>query len=327
MPPSVFGSSGDNVLITSGGYTFYVAADTVVFAGDTAAFQLIKLAYGPTGSASIVDSTNGLPVNVIAGGITANLVGFCGAIQGIVGGQPVTVDGTVYVAGVSSNPVYVQTGTGYKIEITGGVPLNKNKDAISVFGPNGNTWIYANLVTNAGAQLGVSANPMFVQISGATINATINPTIGVTNSASAPLFVCGVSGATAISATVGNTVGINDTNIVSAINANGVTLNAIYNALSVFGLVRPTSAASGVLSVTTSAQRITGTSGFTCAAGVNFKALGTNTDLIYLGNSGVGSSFGYQLEPGENVFFNVGNANIVWVAAKTGTQSLSYFAS
>jgi hypothetical protein len=326
MPtPSPFGSSGDNVIISSGGFTFYVAADTVQFGGDTAAFQLMKLAYGPTGAATIVDTSNGLPVNVIGGGITANLIGFCGYVQGWAGGTPVTVDGTVYVTGLSSAPAYVRTGSGYQIEITGGVPLNKLKDAVSVFGPNGITWIYANLVTSGGTQLGNSANPMFVQITGATINATINPTVGVTNTSASPLFICGTSGATAVSVTVGNTLTINDTSIVNALNANGVTLNAIYNALSVFGLVRPTSAASGIINVTTGSTWIN--SGFTCAAGVNLKSLGTNTDLIYVGNSSVGSSFGYQLEPGENAFFNVGNANLVYVASKTGTQTLSYFAS
>lgn len=322
---SPFGACGDNVVISSGGFTFYVAADALQFGGDTAAFQLMKLAYGPTGSATIVDTSNGLPVNVIAGGITANLVGFCGYVQGWAGGTPVTVDGTVYVTGLSSAPAYVRTGTGYQVEITGGIPLTKTKDSISVFGPNGVTWIYANLVTSGGTQLGNSANPMYVQITGATINATINPTVGVTNTSASPLFICGTSGATAVSVTVGNTLNVNYSSLLAAVTANGATLDAIYNSLAVFGLVRPTSAASGLLNVTTGATWIN--SGFTCAGGVNVKSLGTNTDIIYVGNSSVGVSFGYQLEPGENAFFNVGNANLVYVMSKTGTQTLSYFAS
>ena len=133
MPdPSPFGPQDDNVIIETGGLTFFVATDSVVFAGVTAQFQLQKLAFGPTGSAQLVTSTSGLPVNVVAGGITANLVGFCGAVQGIVGGTPVAVNGTVYVTGISSSPAYVRTASGYQVEITGGVPLNKTKDAISV---------------------------------------------------------------------------------------------------------------------------------------------------------------------------------------------------
>jgi hypothetical protein len=171
-----------NVLIESGGNTFNVATDAVVFSGATSHFQYMKLAFGPTGSASIVSNTNPLPINVIGGGITANITGFSGAVQGIPGGTPVSVSGTVYATGVTTAPVFVRTSTGYQVEITGGTPISRTKDSISVWGPNGNTWGYTNLVNSSGTEIGNVSNPMFVQISGATINAVINPTVGVTNS-------------------------------------------------------------------------------------------------------------------------------------------------
>lgn len=315
-----------NVLIESGGNTFNVATDAVYFSGATSHFQYMKLAYGPTGAISLVSSSNPFPVNVVAGGITANLVGFCGAIQGIAGGTPVVVSGTVYATGITSSPVYVRTFSGYQVEITGGIPLSKSNSSISVWGPNGNTWSYTNIVDSSGVLMGSSSNPLYTVISGATISVTVNPTVGVTNDvAGNGLRIQGMSGGTVVTVGVTGTVGINDTAILNGMTALGNTLNAIYNALAAFGLVRPTSAASGLLNVTTGATLIN--AGFTCYAGVNLKALGSNTDLIYLGNSSVGTSYGYQLEPGENVFLNVGNANKIYAMSKSGTQVLSYFAS
>lgn len=322
--PAPFGPQDDNVIIETGGYTFYVATDSVQFAGNTAQFQLFKLAYGPTGSASLVSSANGLPVNVIAGGITANLIGFCGAIEGIIGGKPVTVDGTVYAIGISSAPLYVRTFTGYQVEVTGGRYLNKTNDAVSVFGPAGTTWIYANLVNSSGSQLGNSANPMFVQITGATINAFVNPTVGVSNSPSTPLFVAGVSGATALGVNVGNTVGINDTALL-----NGLT--GIYNQLLSLNLglatTMPTGFTTGRVSSTFPAtQQIS--VGFTCGKGVTVKALSTNTDFVYIGNTGsFTSTNGYALDPGDSVFLTIDNINKIFVVSASSTQTATYIAS
>jgi hypothetical protein len=325
MPtPTPFGPEDDNVIIETGGLTFYVATDSVVFGGVTAQFQLFKLAYGPTGSAQIIDSTNGLPVNVIAGGITANLVGFCGAIEGIVGGNPVTVDGTVYVTGISSAPAYVRTASGYQVEITGGVPLNRVKDSVSVFGPSGSTWVYTNLVNSSGTEIGNSANPVYVQISGATINALINPTVGVTNSALSPLFISGVSGATAVSVNVGNTVGVNDTAILSG-------MTALYGQLVSLNLGLATAMPSGFKTGRTSStypavQQLD--SGYTCGKGVSVKALSTNTDFIYLGNSGSFSgSVGHALDPGDSVFLSIDNLSKIYVLSASSTQTVTYIAS
>lgn len=325
MPiPSPFGPQDDNVIIETGGLTFFVATDSVVFAGVTAQFQLQKLAFGPTGSAQIVDSSNGLPVNVVAGGITANLVGFCGAVQGIVGGTPVAVNGTVYVTGISSSPAYVRTASGYQVEITGGVPLNKTKDAVSVFGPSGSTWIYSNLVNSSGTEIGNSANPMFVQISGATINALINPTVGVSNSALFPLFISGVCGATAVSVNVGNTVGVNDTAILTG-------MTAIYGQLLSLNLglatAMPTAFKTGRTSSTYPAvQQLD--SGYTCGKGVSIKALSTNTDFVYIGNSGSFSgSVGHALDPGDSVFLTISNLNKVYIVSASSTQTVTYIAS
>jgi hypothetical protein len=70
-------------------------------------------------------------------------------------------------------------------------------------------------------------------------------------------------------------------------------------------------------------------SGFTCLAGINVKALSTNTDFIYLGNTSglIGSSYGYALDPGEDVFLNIQNTNKIFAVSNTGTQVITYMAS
>lgn len=317
-----------NVQIESGGITFNVATDTVNFYGATSHFQYVKVAFGPTGSASIVSGTNGLPVNVIAGGITASLIGFCGAIQGIPGGTPVAVSGTVFASGISSAPVFVRTQTGYQVEVTGGRSLSKTTDDISVFGPGGVSWINSTLVNTSGISIGTVTNPIYTSIVGATINATINPTVGVTNSESTALFIRGYSSAVAVPVTVGNTaLGLDDTDILNGLTALYSKLNDVYTALGVFGVIKPTGLTAGLLtSVTTSPLQIFST-GYTCTAGINLKASSSNTDLIYVGNSAVGSNLGYILDPGDDFFFNIDNLNKIYVRSKSGTQVLSYIVS
>lgn len=333
IPSPYYGS--DYVVINSGA-TFAIGADPIlnISGGYTTYVQYYKLGFGATGAFSAVSTTNPFPVTMAAG-LTATISGFSGPISvtGVAGGA-VNVLGTVVVSGLTTAPVYVQTAANCRVEVTGGRYLNKSTDSVSVFGPSGSTWLYANLVNDSGVAIGTTANPMQVSFSGVTITANIASTVGVTNSPTGMgLIIQGMSGGYSVAATVGNTVGINDTAILygmtgiySRMGAMGVTLDAIYQALSVFGLVRPTTVRSGVVSMTTGATGIS-TVGFTCAGGVNLKALGTNTDLIYLGGSLVGVSYGYQLEPGENVFFNVSNVNMVYGMAKSGTQTLSYFAS
>lgn len=325
MPaPSPFDGTDPNVFIETGGNSFYVATDAVLFEGVTAQFQFMKLAFGPTGSASIVSSLQPLPVNVLGGGITANLVGFCGAVQGIIGGTPVIVSGTVTTTGITSSPVYVRTFTGYQVEITGGIPLTRTRDSVSVFGPSGSTWAFVNLVNSSGTQIGNSANPMFVQITGATINAVINPTVGVTNDAAGNgLRIQGMSGGTAVATTVGNTVGIVDTNIVSG-------LCAVFGQLTTLNLGLATAMATTFTTGRRSSTfpTVQSLTGFTCGKGVTIKALSTNTDFIYVGNSATFSvSDGHALDPGDTVSLNINNLNKVYVLAASSTQTVTYIAS
>jgi hypothetical protein len=300
-----------NLEIESGGSTFIVASDAVIFQGATAHFQYMKLAYGPTGSATVVSSTAGLPVSVISGGITANLVGFCGAVQGIPGGNPVEISGTVYASGISGAPVFVRTSTGYQVEITGGIPTNYTKDSVTVYGAGGSTFINAVLVATNNTPLGISGDALKVSISGAEINATIGTT----------LAVHGFSG--------GYPVNIDNKDIVTGITGIYNQLIGLRSDFTSLGIGRPTSFKTGRATLNSSSVVQIDSAGYTTSSNITIKALSTNTDFIYLGNSIalLGSSFGYALDPGESVDLNVINTNTIYAIANTGTQVITYIAS
>jgi hypothetical protein len=311
--------TNENIIIETAGLTAAVATDVAQFAGITAHYQIFKLAYGATGVATLASSTNPLPVTVNAG-ITATISGFSGliSVQGTGGGYPLPVSGTIIATGSTASPVYVKTYTGNQVEITGG-RLYTTADSISTYGPSGATSIFVKLVGSTGWSLGTDGDALKVSIVGATINATIPSTV----------TVVGLSGATAVAVTVGNTVWINNTTITTGITDIYSQVVGLRTDLQALGVGRPTAFKTGRVSPTSASVSQMDTAGYTCLAGINIKALSTNTDFVYLGNTSalVGSSFGYALDPGENVFLNIQNTNTVYAISNTGTQIVTYMAS
>jgi hypothetical protein len=325
FPSPYYGS--DYVVINSGA-TFAVGADPVtnISGGYSYYVQYYKLGFGATGAFTPVTSSNPFPVTV-ATGLTATISGFSGPISivGTVGGQAVTVGGSVVVSGLTASPVYVQTAPSCRVEVTGGRYLSRLNDSVSVFGPSGSTWLYANLVDSTGTPIGSSGNPMYTNIIGATISVTINPTVGVTNQSGTALRVQGFSGGTSIPTTVGNTVGINDTAILASMAGISNQLGTLNTNLGTLGISRPTTFISGRLTATTG---VTGLypAGYTTISGINIKASSSNTDLVYINSDGV-ASIGYELDPGQNIFLNVQNLRTIYLRAKTSSQVVSYMAS
>jgi hypothetical protein len=285
----------------------------------------MKLAYGPTGSATVVSSTAGLPVSVISGGITANLIGFCGAVQGIPGGNPIEVSGTVYATGICSAPVYVTTSSGYRVEVTGGIPTTYTRDSITVYGAGGSTFIRSALVTTGNTAIGVSGDALKVFLQDANLTVNVGTNVGIYNSgATSSIRIEGNTSGIPVPVSISGTGGFNDTSILTGITAIFGKVSDVYNALSVFGLVRPGTGTAGTRIVTSSATQLS--AGFTCTAGINLKSSSSNTQIIYIGTSGTGSLVGYGLDPGEQVFLDVGNLSGIYLSA-SGSQNLSYFAS
>jgi len=300
-----------NIIIETSGLTAAVATDVARFGGITAHFQVIKLAYGVTGSATIVSAATPFPVTV-AGGMTATISGFTGtiAVQGP-GAGPVVVSGTVSAIGLSGSPIYVSTQSGTRIEVTGGRQLSRTNDSVSVFGPSGLTYVYANLVDTTGSAVGISGDALKVSIVGASINATIGTTLAVQ----------GFSG--------GYPLPINDTNLLGGMTAIYNEVVGLRSDFTALGVGRPSAFKTGRLSATSVAVGQMDAAGYTTTAAINIKALSTNTDFIYLGNTSglLGSSFGYALDPGESVSMNVINTNKIFAISNTGTQVITYLAT
>jgi len=312
------GSTTDSIPIQTSGLTANIATDYIGTGGITGHYQLIKLAYGVADSATIVSSSNPFPVT-IAAGMTATISGFTGTIQvqGVGGGTPVPVSGTVVVTGITTSQLYVTTTSGSRVEITGGIPLTKTSDAVSVFGPNGLTYVYTHLVDAAGNSLSYTNGALNVNIQGVTISTTIQSTVGV----------FGISGATAVGVNVGNTVGINDTAILSGITAMYGQIVGLRSDLVGFAVIRPTGGTAYRVSSTSTSTVL---SGFTCKSGVNLKAASSNTDIIYIADSssaGSTTNTGYELDPGESLFIDIINMNLIAHRAKSSTQVLSYIAT
>lgn len=311
--------NNENIIIETAGLTAAVATDVAQFAGVTAHYQIFKLAYGITGVATLASSTNPLPVTVNSG-LTATISGFSGliSVQGTAAGYPLPVSGTIIATGSTGSPVYVKTFTGSQIEVTGG-RLYTTADSISTYGPSGSTSMFVKLVGATGFNIGTVGDAIKVSITGATFEATIPSTVNVS----------GISGATAVAVTVGNTVWINNTAITTGITDIYSQVVGMRTDLQALGVGRPTSFKTGRVSPTSASVSQMDSSGFTCLSGINLKALSTNTDFIYVGNTSalIGSSYGYALDPGENVFLDIQNTNKVYAISNTGTQILTYMAS
>jgi len=327
FPSPYYGS--DYVVINSGA-TFAVGADPVtnISGGYSYYVQYYKMGFGATGAFAPVTSSNPFPVTV-ATGLTAIVSGFSGpvSIVGTVGGQAVTVGGSVVVSGLTASPVYVQTAPNCRVEVTGGRYLSRLNDNVSVFGPSGSTWLYANLVDINGTPIGSSGNPLYTNIVGATISVTIDPTVGVTNQSGTALRVQGFSGGTSIPTTVGNTVGINDTAILASMAGISNQLGTLNSNISSIAGVVPTAITGGRTTATTVISQLDSV-GYTCSNGVNLKSSSANTDIIYLNSSGIsGSGIGYELDPGQAFFIKVNNTNKIYMKAKSGSQIISFLAS
>jgi hypothetical protein len=83
----------------------------------------------------------------------------------------------------------------------------------------------------------------------------------------------------------------------------------------------------GKTSVATPGTQVVLASSQAILSGVTIKAEADNTGIIYVGDSTVQSSDGFELAAGEQVFIEIANLSTVWIDASVGTDGVSYVAS
>lgn len=75
--------------------------------------------------------------------------------------------------------------------------------------------------------------------------------------------------------------------------------------------------------VTTSGTRVQ-LSSSTATTTITIRALSTNTGIIYVGNSSVSSSNGFQLSPQETISVDLSNLSNVWLDASVSGEGVTY---
>jgi hypothetical protein len=238
--------TGSNILITTHDNTAEIATDYGTSGtGFTAAHvQIFKIGYGNENTTTRVSTSNPLPITIhgatgatvaISGSVVGSgnfnvvnpsgsflqiagttfsttLVGISGAIQGISGGQPVGVTGTISIAnsgigifGISGATAIGVTGgrrlnystdsvTVYgDVGISGGIGLAAATDSIAVYGSDLGGKVLTRLYASDGTTLGYSGDALKVALtnSGVTFSVTIAASVGVTNDGNVGLMIRG----------------------------------------------------------------------------------------------------------------------------------------
>lgn len=88
----------------------------------------------------------------------------------------------------------------------------------------------------------------------------------------------------------------------------------------------PSTIYNGKKTVTTAGTRVTLASSQAITSGVTIKALSTNTGVIYVGDSSVSSSNGYQLAAGDSVFLEIANLSTVNLDSSVNGEGVTYLA-
>lgn len=292
----------DNILITTATGDAYLATDwgTSGTGFSLAHVPVNKIAYGDDSTTTRVTTGTPLPIyiygstgtvgvtgTVFGGGSFAivnsgttgfirvggttfatTLIGVTGTIQGISGGTPIGITGSVTVAN-SSLVIYGLSGA-TAVGITGGRRLNYTSDSVSVYGSvgisgslnltestdsvriyghNGDSKIPMKLYASDGTTLGISGDALKVAVTNAGFTFTVNlgATVGVANyggglmvkgtgvTSDSPVIIQGTAADGSIEVTATEALPVNVENDISidlteVLSAIGVT-GSIYTAL------------------------------------------------------------------------------------------------
>jgi len=114
------------------------------------------------------------------------------------------------------------------------------------------------------------------------------------------------------------------TNAIGKLAANsGVDIGDV----DVTSVSLPSTVINGKTTVTTITASVALGATETVVSGLNIKAEANNTGIIYVGDSGVSSSNGYELAAGETVFLEIDDVATVYIIASVATEGVTYVGS
>jgi len=297
------GATSDNYTIVTSGITYTIASDYVKpTGGETAHFQLVKVAYGADNTANYVSASTPLPVGICGSipryeylstpyySIATTIVGFTGSsikISGDSGGTAVGVTGEVTVTATDLDVRTLYGGeVGYTLGITTGT------DYMAVQGIYGGYPVGITVDGSLPVSLSVSSNIGIFGVSGAT---AVGVTFGTVN----------IRGITATSDTItvygGGTASTVSVGLFGFTGATAAPLYAENNALNVnvktFGV--------GINGVTVSATNL------------DIRDIDYTTDTITVVGEGASDDAALATVPTYVTGLNT-NGNLVRIGGSTG---------
>lgn len=334
----------------AGGATATISTDFVNDSyGATSHVQLFKLVWGNTSDANRITASNPLPTYLATTGVTLNTNatitggGTAGSVQVVnysttslkvngsgLNNAVVTQDqaGNTLLTNIYTDTQAFVTNFGsggYTIKTIGVGPTGATSGSyVRLFDPT------TNLI--AGVSNGGGSPALMVQVLGApiTLTANVNPAVAVYNSATGPVYIQGstgspvsITGVTLESLlTTINTSGISGATFTSRIPVIETLLTAGTAKVTVNSETLPSSLLTGLFTATTTATGMY-PGGFTCAKGVNVKSYPTNTQYVFIGESGF--TYGYPLDAGEELFLEISNMNKLFAKSGGGSTGQSVY--
>lgn len=120
--------------------------------------------------------------------------------------------------------------------------------------------------------------------------------------------------------------GVSDVRQSVAANLNMTEASAAAIKTNTDSIVTPTAVYNGKTTVTTAGTRVALASSQTVKS-VTVKALSTNTGFIYVGNSSVANTNGFQLKAGDTVSLDLSNLATVYIDSSVNGEGITYIAN
>ena len=278
-----------------------ITGEAIAFTGNMGAsgsFPVINPILGSTGIEylAVAGSTDGVtPI-----GVTGNIT-----IENFPGGN------TLNTRALSSSTDTVNVVGTVGIS-SGSLNLSPSTDKVSVYGYDGGRYVNSTLYGASGVTIGNSGDALNVNVTNAGISFSVG--VGVTTE------VVGVTGATPIAVKGRNGEAIEVTSTPgTAVAVTGDFFIDGSQSTKISEIVRPSSIVSGYTLASLTGAPIAVSSPL--KTGITVRADSTNTDFIYVGDSGMSggvTTAGYPLAKTDSIFIECSNANMVWVLGIVG---------